>query len=178
MAKRWLVGLVAVVAVVAVGGIGFAAFTSSAYITANGNAGNFYLFWNGISGTGSQSYVTCTGAVSTTTNTSDTLTVNAGNLAPGDYCTFTSQLKDGGSLPGNVYDAVVSASGTGGCVWFYNDNFQDHSYPPPETPQGPVAIGPSSPIAYSANFGLESGNGNGCQLATISITIDVTATAT
>jgi nitrate reductase NapE component len=178
MGNRLILGLVAIVAVVAVGGIGFAAFTTSAYINGTASAGTFVLAWEGpASGTGSASYNTCgTPYATTTTNSSDTLQLSAGNLAPGDYCTFTAVLADVGTLPGVVSDAVVSASGS--CVWFFNDNFASHNYPPPETPQGSIGISPSAPINYVAYFGMEAGDGNACQGASISLTVDVTATAT
>jgi len=178
MGKRWVMGLVAIVAVVAVGGVGFAAFTTSAYINGNASAGTFSLYWSPAGAPyGSAAYNTCSSSISTTTNSSDTLNVVAGNLAPGDYCTFQASLVDGGSLPGNVYDAVTALGGS--CNWFYVDNFGSHNAPPvPETPRGPLAIAPGSPIAYSAQFGLGSGQGNGCQDATLTVTLTVTGTAT
>ena len=179
MGKRWVMGLVAMVAVVAVGGIGFAAFTTSAYINGGANAGTFQLQWQGpTSGVGSQTYNTCPAPTgSTMTNTSDTLTLTAGNLAPGDYCTFNAVLADVGTLPGQTYDSITAVSGA--CYWFFSDNYGGHAAPPvPETPLGPLSIAPGSPIAYSATLGLYGDQGNGCQGASLSFTVQVTGTAT
>ncbi|HTT44747.1 MAG TPA: hypothetical protein VMH38_01865 [Thermoplasmata archaeon] len=178
MGKRWVMGLVAMVAVVAVGGIGFAAFTTSAYINGAANAGTFQLQWQGpTTGVGSETYNTCPAPTgSTTTNTSDTLTLTAGNLAPGDSCTFTAVLADVGSLPGQTYDFISAVSGP--CTWFFYDNYGGHAAPPvPETPLGPISIAPGSPIAYSATLGLWSGQDNSCQGASLSFTVEVTGTA-
>jgi len=178
MGKRWLMGLVAVVAFVAVGGLGFAAFTTSAYINGSASAGTFQLQWQGpASGTPSAYYNTCpTPYATTTTNSSDTLVLSAGNLAPGDYCVFTAQLVDIGTLPGNSYD-FVSTDAYSGCSWFLTDNFGGH-HNPPETPLGPIGIAPGSPISYSATLGLSGGQGNGCQSAWLTFTVTVTGTAT
>lgn len=179
MGKRWIMGLVAVVAVVAVGGIGFAAFTTSAYINANASAGTLNLYWTLPESpvTCSQSYNEPSYSVTSFVNGSDTLNIAANNLAPGDYCTFYATLNDGGSLPANVYDGITALGGS--CTWFYEDNFGSHSAPPvPETPLGPLPISPSSPINYGAYLGMVSGQGNGCQGATLSFTVTVTATAT
>lgn len=178
MGRRWALGLVTVAVVLAASGIGFAAFTSSAYINGSGTAGTFYLYWSSPGASGSASYNICpVGVISTTTNTSDTLTISASNLAPGDYCTFTADLNDGGSLPGQVWDQITSVSGA--CYWFYIDNFGGHNAPPvPEPLKGPLSITPTSPIAYSAEFGLHSNQGNGCQGASVYFTVSFTATAT
>jgi hypothetical protein len=172
-------GLVAVVAFVAVGGLGFAAFTTSAYINGSAGAGTFQLQWQGpATGTPSASYVSCiTPYATTTTNASDTLVLSAGNLAPGDYCVFTAQLVDIGTLPGNTYDFITSVAGP--CSWFFSDNYGGHTAPPvPETPLGPLGITPSSPISYSATLGLWAGQGNACQGATLTFSVTVTGTAT
>jgi hypothetical protein len=169
--------LATIAVVVAVSGIGFAAFTSSAYINGSAAAGTFYLYWSNPGASGSQPYNVCpVGTITSTSNESDTLVISASNLAPGDYCTFTATLNDGGSLPGQVWDSITSLSAS--CWWFYSDNFGGHAAPPlPEPLRGPIGISPSSPIAYSANLGLNGGQTNGCQGATLSFTLTFSATA-
>jgi hypothetical protein len=180
MGKQWLTGLVAIVAVVAVGGIGFAAFTTTAYINGSANAGTVQLaWWDGTQmTTPSASYVTCSATVSTTTMPNDTLTVGASNLAPGDNCTVSVTLANEGSLPATVYDYLTAA--TGSCSWYYIDNFAPGGHSSatlPETPQGPIALGANSQMTYTAFLGLYSGQGNSCQGADLSFSLNVTGTA-
>jgi len=177
MGNRGLLALAAVVAVVAVGGIGFAAFTANAYVNGTAQAGTLNLYWSNLGETSaSSSYVSCSDYITTLTTTSDTLNVSASNLAPGDYCTFSGDLNNGGSIPAVTYDQLSSVTGSG-CNWFAVDNFGGHSYPPIESPLGPITITSGSPLAYSLEMGLSSGQGNGCQGANLGITLTFSATA-
>jgi len=178
MGKRWLMAMVAVVAVVAVGGIGFAAFTANAYIGASAQAGTLSLYWGAPggtmpTGTGSQSYNTCPAGLLSEKNTNnDTVTFSAGNLAPGDYCTFSATLYDGGSLPGTVTAIAVGPSVSTICT--LSDGYGT-AISHPAVSWG--SISPTTPISYTASIGLEAGLGNSYQGSSCSFTITVTATA-
>ena len=177
MGNRWLVAVAALVAVVAVGGIGFATFTANAYVNGNAQAGYLQLQWGPEpTTTPSAYYVACTAVVGQTNTAGDTLTVTATNLAPGDSCTFADTLNDIGSLPANTYAQLQNPVYSGCGDWFADDNYGAHSNPPLETPLGPIAIQPGSPIPYSLTFGLSSGNA-GCQNSAITFQIIITATA-
>lgn len=176
MGQRMVMGLVALVAIVAVGGVGFAAFTTSAYINANASAGTFGpLTWSDLgTPTGTSSYVVCNDFTATTLNTSDTLNFSANNLAPGDSCTFTADLNNGGSIPAAVYSKVVSYGGNGCGVTYALDNWGYQQY---GVTNGPITIGGESSLAYSVTVGINSGLGNAYQGIHCSWTVDLTATA-
>jgi len=177
MGNRWLVAVAALVAVVAVGGIGFATFTANAYVNGNAQAGYLQLQWGAEpASTPSASYVACSAVVGQTTTAGDTLTVYASNLAPGDSCNFADSLNDVGTLPGTTYAQLQVPTFYGDCTWFVYDTYGAHSYPPLESPLGPISIAPGSPIAYSLTYGLSSGNA-GCQNAALTFQIVITATA-
>jgi hypothetical protein len=113
----------------AVTGIGFAAFTSGAFIGASGTAGTVGpLTWGSVVGTGKggpgASYVSCGYSIGTKVNTSDLLTITAGPLAPGDYCTFAATLYNAGSLPALPSEAIGATSGSAAVCHYleYSDN--------------------------------------------------------
>ena len=182
MRRQWVMGMVAVVALVAVGGIGFAAFSTSAYLNGAASAGTLGpLTWSNLgTTTTSSAYVTCTVVTGTQTNTSDTLVVTVGNLAPGDLCQFSGDLNNGGSIPANVYSLVTCYDQTtGGCtVTSLYDNFAPagagESY---GIQYGPITISSGSPLAYSGTVQLTPGLGNAYQGATCTFTVTFTATA-
>jgi hypothetical protein len=182
MRKVGLLGLATLIAVVAVGGIGFAQFTTSAYLSGNASAGTLGpLTWSNVGETTlSSTYVTCTVTIGTTTNTSDTLEVTVGNLAPGDYCMFSADLNNGGSIPANVYAEVTCYTQTlGGCTQTsLYDNFAPsgagESY---NVIYGPITVTSSTPLAYSGEIQLSPGIGNAYQGATCVFTVTFSATA-
>jgi hypothetical protein len=169
MTHRGIVTIAAIIAVVAVGGIGFAAFTSSAYINASGTAGTFGpLYWTAASGTaavGSSADLSCGAKISTTVNTSDTLTLTAGSMVPGDQCSFSATLNNGGNLPGSVTEVYGTPSGA--CSDFV---FSDNAW-------SSTSIGASpATLSYSATVTLNSG-GNGLQGVTCSWGVTVSGAA-
>jgi hypothetical protein len=170
--------MAAIVAVVAVGGIGFASFTATAYLNGSAQAGTIQLQWGADPvATPSATYVTCSAVVGETTTAGDTLTVSASNLAPGDSCSFADSLNDVGSLPGTTYAQLQAPTFAGGdSSWFATDTYGTHSYPPVESPLGPISIAPGAPIAYTLTWGLNSGDASN-QGASVSFTILFTATA-
>jgi hypothetical protein len=176
MGQRLVMGLVAIVAIVAVGGIGFAAFTTSAYINASAGAGTLGpLFWSNLgTPSGTESFDQCSDLTTTTHNVSDTFDFNASNLAPGDGCTFTGDLNNGGSIPANVYSKSVSDVGYGCDVTYTLDNFGYESY---GLTNGPITIGAHSYLAYTVTESLQSGIGNSYEGEYCHISIDFTATA-
>ncbi|MGC2288516.1 MAG: hypothetical protein WA688_01485 [Thermoplasmata archaeon] len=188
MGQRWVMGLVAVVAIVAIGGIGFAAFSTSAYISASAAAGTFGpLYWSGAATpTGSEAFDACSSSIGTTTNTSDTFDLTAGNLAPGDYCSFSATLNNGGSIPASVYAEVSSYTGAGCPVTTLFDSLTGPVQPGETTGTfaGPILIGAYGSVPYSAelaltttNLGLPSGVGNADQGVTCTFTVTFSATA-
>jgi len=173
MGKRWLAGLVVVVAIAAVGGIGFAAFTTSAFIKGNASAGTLGpLYWSDVSG--------CSASTSTTNNGSDTLVITALNMAPGDSCTVTGTLNNGGSLPANVYSEVTCVNPAEDCLVFtYWDSFSPYpnGYDVSGGPFGPLAVPAEGSIPYTGTLGLPSGLGNEYQGITCQFEITLTASA-
>lgn len=103
----------AILAVLVTAGTGFAAFTTSAYIQGSAQAGTVGpLVWGaGPSSTGLYANDNCSASVGQTTSPSDTLFLTAGNLAPGDICSYGDQLANDGTLPAVVTEQITSASG-------------------------------------------------------------------
>ncbi len=177
MGKRWILGLVAVVAVIAVGGIGFASFTTSAYIDAQAQAGTLGpLYWsNTATPSGTESFDVCTNFITTTLNMSDTLNFTAGNLAPGDSCTFSAYLNNGGSIPAAISITSTKDSGAGCFVTYtYDSWFGYESYG--ET-HGTVTIPGLSSQVYTVTEGLISGIGNSDQGVYCNIVLTFSASA-
>ena len=122
--KAVMVGLV-VASVIAIGGTGFAAFTSTAYISATGTAGTVGpLTWGtghslvyGKGGIGSN-YVTCSASV----GPSNHLYLSANNLGPGDFCYYADSLNNAGSLPAVPSEAIGTSSGSACSSMYYGDN--------------------------------------------------------
>jgi len=179
MRKQWLVGLVAIVAVVAVGGIGFAAFTTSAYVNGNAQAGTFGpLYWTHGDPTGSESFDKCSASIGSTLNTSDTLNLGAGNLAPGDYCSYQAHLHNAGSIPAQVYAEVTSYSGALCSTTTLYDTFAGWSQPGETygTTYGPIAIGAGGSLFYQAQLGFIPAGDNSDQGQSCTFTVTFTAT--
>ena len=119
-----MTGLVTLAALLAVG-TGFAAFTSSAYIQGTGAAGTLGpLVWGPSPAYGG--FATndiCAADRGTTSSAGDTLFLTAGNLAPGDICSYGDSLNNLGSLPATVSERITSASGGLCAVLAFGDNF-------------------------------------------------------
>jgi hypothetical protein len=189
MGQRWIMGLVAVVAAVAIGGIGFAAFSTSAYISGTSGAGTFGpLYWTStVTPAGSESFDVCTQFITTTTNTSDTYEINATNLAPGDYCSFSATLHNGGSIPANVYAQVTSYTGAACDVTTLFDSLTGPIQPGETygTSYGPLAIPAYGSTPYTSELALTTNNlgtspsgvGNPYQGEGCSFTVTFSATA-
>lgn len=124
LSKGATVGLVAVTVLVTAG-TGFAAFTSSAYVQAHGAAGTLGpLVWGPTPGYGGFGGNDVCNAVQATTNSpGDTLTLTAGNLIPGDICSYGDTLSNLGNLPATVTEQITSANGGLCAVLSYGDNF-------------------------------------------------------
>ncbi|MGD1100151.1 MAG: hypothetical protein ABR888_07430 [Thermoplasmata archaeon] len=122
--KAMTVGLIAV-AVLATAGTGFAAFTSSAFVNGSASAGTLGpMAWGSEpASAGLSSYSSCLATVSTTSSPSDTLDLVAGNLAPGDLCSFGDSLHNAGSLPALASETITSTSGDLCAVTVFSDSF-------------------------------------------------------
>jgi hypothetical protein len=142
LTKAATTGLV-VVAVVAIAGTGFAAFTTSAFITANGGAGNLGpLVWGTTPAYGGfASNDICTATTGTTSSPGDTLVLTAGNLLPGDTCAYGDVLNNLGSLPAGATEEITTASGSLCSSLVYEDNFF--------SPSVPVSVGQTSTVPHT-----------------------------
>jgi len=164
--KTMVISLFAL-SLLAVTGIGYAAFTSSAYITGNATAGTIGpLSWNLGATACTSSYNTASFAGSS----GNSLVISAGNLGPGDYCTFQVSLSNAGSLPGTLSFPGASCSPiTGGAVCA-DFGYSDGSFP--------STIGASATTgAWTITIAL-GGSPSGPQGETVQFTETVTATAT
>ena len=126
------------IALLATTGIGYAAFTSTATANYNGSAGTLNLYFTSASVTGGTTYGTCSASVS-----GGQLYVSFTGGAPGDTCSFTSTIHNGGSLPATSlylnYTMIQSYpngavpcdayTGAGNCLWYPNDQIQGSSGP-------------------------------------------------
>jgi len=183
MPKLSMMGIAAIVAVVAVGGIGFAAFSTTAYIHGSSSAGTLGpLTWSNLgTPSGTNSYDQCSVSTGTKLPWSATLNLSAQNLAPGDQCTFSADLNNGGSIPANVWATVTCVSPAASCLLFtYWDNafgLPPNGYDVSGGPFGPVTIVQGTPLAYVGTLGLESGLGNQYQGITCDFVITFSATA-
>ncbi|HTT44746.1 MAG TPA: hypothetical protein VMH38_01860 [Thermoplasmata archaeon] len=122
--KAATTGLVTLAALLAVG-TGFAAFTTSAFVQGQGQAGTLGpLVWGPSPAYGGfAANDNCFADRGTTTSAGDTLYLTAGNLAPGDICSYGDNLNNLGSLPASVSEQVTSASGGLCSVLAFGDNF-------------------------------------------------------
>jgi hypothetical protein len=176
MGNRLVLVLAAAVALVAIGGIGFAAFTTSASIGGNVYAGTPSLGWSAGSavihcnGT-ADTYFSGDSPTTTISTSGSTLTVSSYYYVPGDTCYVTNV---GIINTGNVPELITSVSdgstvsGGSSCStadWYYGQTYL----------VGGADIGLPAAGAVDTGgffFGLESGVGNGCQGATL--TMDLT----
>ena len=171
MRHRWVTAVIAVLVVVSVGGVGFAAFTSTVTLQLNGAAGTLTIEWTGPATptvTGSSPTDKCTATL-----TPSLLTINAGNLAPGDSCMLLAsngvEITDTGSLPGTLQDISVSFNPVPStCTWF------DNNPTFPATVAGGGGIWPVGGFFFQ--IGLTAGQPT-CGGATLSWTLQVVATA-
>lgn len=179
--RRWGTVLGLAFGLVAVTGIGFAAFTSQATIGVNASAGSMDVVWVGPSSPAvvtSASYVNCAVTLSATA-----VTWSISNLAPGDSCTIPSSdgivLDNIGTIPATMSEQAYISSGS--CGWYITYNYGAGTIPVSPTPPtvfGTLAGGATAPAGgYSATFGFDSGQGDGCQGASISLTVYYNATA-
>jgi len=176
MGTKWLMGIVAIVAVVAVGGIGFAAFTTSAYVQGSATAGTFGpLYWTHGDPTSTESFDQCSATIGTMFNTSDTLTLSAGNLAPGDFCGFQAHLHNAGTIPANVYAEITAATGNACGVTYMYDTFAPTGESLGVT-TAPQAIGAGGSLFYQASLGIGSDAGNWAQGQNCTFTVTFSAT--
>jgi hypothetical protein len=114
----------AVVAVLAIAGTGFAAFTTSAYIQGNAQAGTLGPYvWGPYPTHSASGTAVCSVTRGTTNYPGDTLFLSAGNLGPDTQCTYADVLDNLGTLPGNTTAQITSASGGLCSVLDYQDLF-------------------------------------------------------
>ncbi len=177
-----LTGVVAVIVVLATVGVGYAAFSTAAYLQGSSSAGTLGpLVWgNGPTSTGYAVNDVCSAVVGTTTSTGDTLIVAAGELLPGDYCTYGDTLTlDGGSLPATLTAEVTTATGGLCPVLHYADSFFTYS----------IAIGsggqtgntwhqlePGHSMNWAGTVSLPSTVGNSYQGLSCSFTVTLVGT--
>ena len=182
MGSRMVLAMVAAIAIVAVGGIGFAAFTTTATVSGNGSAGSVQLTWTAGAATFcSESVNTYTDVVSTgyVYYPGDTLILSAGNLAPGDYCTFSATINNVGSLPVTVTGAAPTGfSGAACSAIYYGDSISGGGGA--GSPFGTYSTSSPTVAAYggttsfTASIGLGSGAGNSYEGTGCSFTVTLT----
>ena len=169
--RKWLVGLIAAIAVISVGGVGFAAFTSTVTLQLNGAAGTLHVEWTG---TATPATITLPAIPSDTPICSATLSpssivVTFKNIAPGDGCevplTDKVNLTSTGTLPG-IFSLTNQAIGN--CAWV--------DFIGPGVLFGGT-IAPGANLPFTETYYLDTGQGNGCQGATIIWWLNFTATA-
>jgi len=89
--------VMSVIAVAAVAGVGFATYTSTANTNVSVNAGSFYIVASATLVGSSLAVGTCSVIVQGTS-----VEINATNMLPGDYCNWTNQWVDAGTIGGNL----------------------------------------------------------------------------
>lgn len=169
----------AVLAVCFTAGTGFAAFTSSAYVNGQGQAGTEGpLVWGSEPAFGGYAANDVCNAVRTTTNSpGDTLVLTAGNLAPGDLCSYGDSLKNLGSLPAHAHEKVTSATGGLCAVLTFGDNFFSPSIVVGSGGQtGAVThtLSAGGHIQWAGFIELASGAGNAYQGSSCTFVVTVT----
>lgn len=181
--KAATAGLVCL-AILVTAGTGFAAFSSSAYVNGSASAGSLGpLVW-GASPTNSLSApgITCADSVTTTSTTDDTLLLSAGNLAPGEECTYADTLSNLGTLPATATEQVTSASGALCAVLIFQDNF----FSPPTTigtggqtgtTTNTISPTPGPVLVWGGDIRLSATAGNVYSLTTCTFLITLTGTA-
>ncbi|MGC2288515.1 MAG: hypothetical protein WA688_01480 [Thermoplasmata archaeon] len=179
--KAATAGLVAV-ALLVTAGTGFAAFTSSAYVNGTATAGTLGpLVW-GTSPTQSESAasVVCGATLGSTLVSGDTLVLTAGNLAPGQECSYADTIDNMGSLPAAATEQVTYASGTLCAVLVYQDTF----FSPPTTigtggQTGPMSniVPPGPAFVWGGDIRLSGSASNAYQDTSCSFTVTLTGTA-
>jgi hypothetical protein len=106
-------------------------------------------------------YLKCTASISTPT----LLTLRASNLAPGTNCNFLATLLNKGTVPATITDVIDPTSS---CTSFdYTDDI-NLAHPQP-------VIGAGKTFLYQANLSLSSSAGNGCQDASSTFAVIITA---
>lgn len=173
MRGNWLLGLVTVVALVGAGGIGFAAFTTTATVNGSATGGTAELHWSGTPSTSASGYVTgCSPSFGTSDGIGATvMTIAAAGFAPGDSCTVTENLVNGGTVGLTFTSAptitgITNGNGCGTNEWTIGDNVAS---------SGNQA--PGSTFAFTVTVTLNSGAGNECQGAVAALSDVVTGTS-
>ncbi len=173
--------LAVIVAGLAVAGVGFAAFSANAYVNGTATAGTFGPFsWSLASSHGYGTYDHCGVSITETNAPADTIELTASNLAPGDFCGYSADLSNAGSLPGTISESL-SASGGGLCgELIYSDN----GFTPGVTiGSGGETGGTSYPIpgegtiSWGGTLLLPSGAGNAGEGGTCTFSVTVTGVA-
>ncbi|MGI0128824.1 MAG: hypothetical protein ACREEC_01485 [Thermoplasmata archaeon] len=183
MPRNWLVGVLALIVVFVVAGVGYAAFTSSASITAGAGAGTFGpLTWGSTGGvapyydSGCPSYVNEYSPVVS----GSSITVGVSNMAPGDTCSVHMYLQNAGTLAGTLSEIITCTVMTGpsnSCSQFtYTDNIPTATIP--AISGGGVGCSVDGCYGVTATLGLDSGAGDTYMGALVIFHVAVTGTAT
>jgi hypothetical protein len=181
MMRKWVVGAVAILAAISLGGIGFSVFTSSVAVQVNGQAGSIQVIWTGPglpAVTTSNPYVSCTVSLS-----ASVILLTLQNVAPGDSCTLPAsdgvQLSNIGTIPATLSQQAHFFPGP--CYWFFTENYGPAIVPNSPTPPAEFATlagGASAPAGgYTFTTGLEPGQGNSCEHASVEYVLYTNATA-
>jgi hypothetical protein len=177
-ATAGLIGL----AILVCAGTGFAAFSSVAYLNGSTTAGTLGpLVW-GSSPThlASAANDVCGATTGNTVAAGDTLILSAGNLAPGDECTFEDSLNNMGTIPATATEQVTSASGGLCAVTVFQDNFFSPSTTigsGGQTGATTNTVSPGPTFVWGGDIQLAVGTGDGYQDMSCMFMITLTGTA-
>ena len=168
-----------IMAAVAVGGIGFATFTSSVTINGQAAAGTVNLqFDHGYATSSTPSGATCTVVFPSITPPSPTVHALASNLAPGQYCTFTLEVKNYGTLPATseassytfVSGNICNSVGQTNCIWVQDQIGLDTEAGAAGSASTTISAGGT----YDYTFYMTLPSGSTDQSTALSITIALT----
>ena len=178
MRERWMIGLVAAITVIGVGGIGFAAFTTTATVNGTATGGTEELHWSGSPTVAPTGSVTgCAPSFSDYDGTGDiAMSIAATGFAPGDTCTVTETLVNGGSVGLTVATGPAAITG----VTNVNSNTcQANEWTATSTVNdaSSTTLAPSGTTLYTITVGLNSNAGNECQGATATFSDTLTGTS-
>lgn len=186
MGKRLVMGLVTLLAAVAIGGIGFAAFTASATISGSATAGTYGpLTWG--EGSNTPTVTDASQCAVGTVSGSSWTGVSGTYFAPGDGCSFSNTIYQGGNLPGTLSESITFTDTVSGCglqYWAYTDSIvgsptftSGEGNGPVVVTAGAVSVSAGGSVSFSGSYTLMSGAPNACQGDVFSFSATITGTA-
>lgn len=155
----------AVVALAAVflvaGGLGYACSTGGVGGYGKGPPPAIDLSWTSpVATVRSESFVGCTSSF-----TPAVLTFHVSNLAPGASCALSATIKNLGTLPVSLRDAISMAHSSSCSYFAYSDNVAGLSKEP--------VVDPEHLFDYRGVFSLGAKAGNSCEGAVASVTVTI-----